>query len=181
MNSAAHGDLKSLEQQTATRRCSSVIVRSPGDLQPVFPGHAGERDAVLRGQVRQFSSRGRGFRTCTACAELPPECCRIPEPVIALSKSRSTAGASEAGGHLPGSAIAAHAYIERRSLLSARLSRLGGAPSHVSGTDAEGRRADWRHRYLPAGGPSLHRKADRAGDEFRRPGRHRHREYAAAQ
>ena len=36
-------------------------------------------------------------------------------------------------------------------------------------------------RYLPPGGSALHRQADRAGQELRRPGRHRHREHAAAQ
>ena len=34
---------------------------------------------------------------------------------------------------------------------------------------------------LPPGGAALHRQADRAGAELRRPGRHRHREHAAAQ
>ena len=36
-------------------------------------------------------------------------------------------------------------------------------------------------RHLPPGGPAVHRQADRAGAELRRPGRHRHREHAAAQ
>ena len=35
--------------------------------------------------------------------------------------------------------------------------------------------------HLSSGGPSVHRQADRAGAELRRPGRHRHREHAAAQ
>ena len=35
--------------------------------------------------------------------------------------------------------------------------------------------------YLPSGGSPVHRQADRAGAELRRPGRHRHREHAAAQ
>ena len=42
-------------------------------------------------------------------------------------------------------------------------------------------RAGRRHRHLPPGGPAVHRQADRAGAELRRAGRHRHREYAAAQ
>ena len=37
------------------------------------------------------------------------------------------------------------------------------------------------HRHLPPGGAAVHRQADRAGAELRRPGRHRHREHAAAQ
>ena len=41
-------------------------------------------------------------------------------------------------------------------------------------------RAGRRRRYLPSGGPPVHRQADRACREFRRPSRHRHREHAAA-
>ena len=37
------------------------------------------------------------------------------------------------------------------------------------------------HRHLPPGGAAVHRQADRAGAELRRPGRDRHREHAAAQ
>ena len=38
-----------------------------------------------------------------------------------------------------------------------------------------------RYRHLSPGSAPVHRQADRAGQELRRPGRHRHREYAAAQ
>ena len=41
--------------------------------------------------------------------------------------------------------------------------------------------ADRGHRYLSPGSSPIHRQADRAGAELRRPGRHRHREHAAAQ
>ena len=49
------------------------------------------------------------------------------------------------------------------------------------GADAQGRRADRRHRHLPPGSAAVFRQADRAGAELRRAGRHRHRERAAAQ
>ena len=45
----------------------------------------------------------------------------------------------------------------------------------------QGRRAGRRDRDLSPGSPPVHRQADRAGAELRRPGRHRHREHAAAQ
>ena len=48
-------------------------------------------------------------------------------------------------------------------------------------SDAQGERADRRDLHLPPGGAAVHRQADRAGHELRRPGRHRHREHAAAQ
>ncbi len=40
---------------------------------------------------------------------------------------------------------------------------------------------DRRHHHLPPGSSALHRQADRAADELRRSGRHRHREHPAAQ
>ena len=49
--------------------------------------------------------------------------------------------------------------------------------SQCSRTDG----ADWRDYHLPPGSPAVHRQADRAGQELRRPGRDRHREHAAAQ
>ena len=49
------------------------------------------------------------------------------------------------------------------------------------GADAQGQRAGRRDPHLPPGSAALHRQADRAGAELRRPGRHRHREHAAAQ
>ena len=58
---------------------------------------------------------------------------------------------------------------------------LGGCAHARRRPDAQGRRTDRRHRHLPPGGPAIHRQADRAGQEFRRPGRHRHREHPPAQ
>ena len=74
----------------------------------------------------------------------------------------------------------------RSGLPRARSSRrraveLGGRAHAARRADAQGRRADRRHRHLSPGGAAVHRQADRAGQELRRPGRHRHREHAAAQ
>ena len=56
---------KSLQQQTATSRgAAGHQSSSPGELEPVFQTHAGERGAHLRGQVRHLVSaaKGDGFR-----------------------------------------------------------------------------------------------------------------------
>ena len=71
-------------------------------------------------------------------------------------------------------------YIEdaiRRSLPQSNLAAYG----HFWRPDAEGQRTNRFVLTLPPGSSSLHRQADRAGHEFRRSGRHRHREHAAAQ
>ena len=71
--------------------------------------------------------------------------------------------------------------ISRRIRQSAQLSPSSLVPHHARRADAQGERADRRDLHLPPGGPAVHRQADRAGQELRRPGRHRHREHPPAQ
>ena len=58
--------------------------------------------------------------------------------------------------------------------------RLGGART-LSPCRCSRKSGDRRDHHLSPGGPAVHRQADRAGAEFRDPGRHRHREHPPAQ
>ena len=158
-----------------------VISTSPGDLEPVFRVHAGERDAHLRGQRsatcsccegRRLPLRRRlhasGLAEYSAEAAVDPSrlgrhCRRVAKPNRSLHIADMT-GRSEPTGTQP-----RRDRVEvggARTLLACRCSRT----------------ASWSaHRHLSPGGAAVHRQADRAGAELRRPGRHRHREHAAAQ
>src|SRR5262249_45397932 len=67
-----------------------------------------------------------------------------------------------------------------RATLAQSPSRIPVVCGHYR-ADAQGGRADRRHRHLPPGGAPIHRQADRVGQEFCCPGGHRHREPPAAQ
>ena len=148
------------------------------------PGHAGERDAHLRGQVRQPVVCAKAMRSapsrCTARRRPMPRCAQR-EPVFRPGPKRPLGRVvSDQAGRPYRRPRSEPGYIERDPLpVAARRARRRA--DRACRADAQGRRADRRHRHLPPGGAAVHRQADRAGAELRRAGRHRHREHAAAQ
>ena len=148
------------------------------DLQPVFQAMLADCDANLRGQFWScFFIAERGFsRSWHGKAEarlLEIRCRRSDKPDRVRSPGRR---AVERRTVFTSTDLAAIRQISNRSnahvalgkLARALRSRLPMAYQLASSV------------HLPPRGQSIHRQADRAGSELRRPGRHRHREYASA-
>ena len=184
------------EVQARTRELSESLAAADGDLRGAaghqqlarragagVPGHAGERDAHLRGQVRHSdAARGRCLPRLSPCTTRHPPMLSSAGAIRSSVQPRQRASAALVATQA-GRAHRRHpddaAYRVRSAAVEAR--RLGGARTHARGADAQGQRADRRHQHLPPGGPAVHRQADRTGQELRRPGRDRHREHAPAQ
>ena len=146
------------------------------------PGHAGERDAHLRGQVRQRCSctTAKTFRTSQRPRpppELMPKAAREPYPPPTRHTVGRASSPDEARSHRTIFDAAAYLKATQRSALA----ELGGARTLLVVPMLKDDELVGVIRHLPPGGAPVHRQADRAGAELRRAGRHRHREHAAAQ
>jgi GAF domain-containing protein len=159
---------EALEQQTATSEVLQVISSSPGDLEPVFQAMLENATRICEAKFGVvFSFEGNEFYF-EAQIGTPPELAEhnrarpMPQPLPGshLDRLRQTKRISYTADY------AAEG-------IPAPPVTLCGARSTVD--------VPMLKIHLPAGSASLHRQADRTGQELRRASRHCHRERAAAQ
>ena len=166
---------ESLEQQTATSEVLKVISSSPGDLEPVFHAMLENATRVCEAKFGILFRYEAGLFHTAAMLDVPPAFSEFME---------------KQGAFPPKPGLIFGRLCESKSAVSIvdRAAEPDASPCGQAGRgalghrrpDAQGRRAGWRVLHLSHRSPPIHREADRAGDEFRSPGRYRYRKCAAA-
>ena len=170
---AADGDIRSAA-------CDLKLARR---IETGIQHHPRERDLHLHRQIRRAVSRRKCWRISRGGAA------QRTAPLRRSTPAKS--GRNRATGHCywdrsgEQTAMPDHRYFGRACLRqrsgTAQSSEALGRAHHVERADAERRRSRWADRDLSSGGFAVRQQADRPGSGLRRPGRHRHREHAAAQ
>ena len=166
----------------ATSQVLSVISSSPGALEPVFQSMLENATRICEAKIGILFRYADGAYTAVSMLGVAPAYAEYlnrgpvrPGPATALGRvtdERRTIQVVD---------TQAEPSLCRARTVPRRHSRARRRAQSSQCADAEGRRADRCDRHLPPGSKAFHRRAGCAGDEFRRPGRHRHRKYAAAQ
>ena len=176
---------EALEQQTATSEVLRHHLQLAGRTGASVPGYVGERDTHLRGQVRHaVSVRGRcASASSPRTTHRPPMSrraarsdCHRPPPDMPLARVAAHKGDSPASP----TSRTTPPYNERDPFVMAAVELAGYRTVLAVPMLKEGELIGAITHPSPRGTP-VHRQADRACRELRRPGRHRHREHAAAQ
>jgi two-component system NtrC family sensor kinase len=172
---------EALEQQTATSEVLRVISSSPGELEPVFNSMLANAMRVCEAKFG-FMYRYDGdiweimaqHGAVAAYAEIAQRSVRPgPETVVArIGRTKQMVQVADIS--------ATRGYAERDPLVVAAV-EVGGVRTLLGvpvlkEDELKGAILLYRQEVRP-----LQREADRAGQEFRQSGRHRHREHAPAQ
>ena len=158
-----------LEQQTATSEVLKVISCSPGDLEPVFRTMLKMRTHVCEANFGILFRYEAGLFHTAAMLDVPPAFSEFVGEARRFSAEarpdfRPTLPSSKAGQHRrPGGGAG------RRP-----AARLGGARSAIAVPMLKDGELVGAYLHLSHRSPPIHREADRAGDEFRSPGRYRY-------
>ena len=170
------------EQQAATAEVLRLISSSPGDLKSVF--------AAILENVSQICTVK--FATLWLAEADALRAVALHDAPASYAAARRDGlirpGPKTLIGRVAGTKRVVHidditageGYRERDPLAVTNVEE-HGIRTMLGVPDAQRGRVCRCHHHLSPGGPAVHRQADRAGTELRRPGRHRHREYAAAQ
>ena len=167
---------ESLEQQTATSEVLEGHSVSPGELEPVFEAMLENATRICEAKFGTlYRYEGDAFYPVTF-HQVPPHLpisfasvvplCRQLEPlsIASCAQRKVIRTADDSTEEIPSPSAP-----DRR------------ARSHILPCQCSRTMNGRGYRHLPPGGSPVHRQADRAGQELRRAGRHRHREHAAAQ
>ena len=175
----AHAQVtESLEQQTATGEILRVIASSPTDLQPVF-------DVMVQSAVRLCDGLlAAMFRFDGELIHFAAQHNFTPEGIEAVRRTFPVRPTRALGS---GRAILRRAVVHIPDVevdpeyAHQAMSARGRLSKRPLGTHDAGGRSHRRHRSGACRAGAVLRQPDRAAEDLRRPGGHRHRERAAVQ
>ena len=174
---------EALEQQTATSEVLKVISSSPGELEPVFNAMLANATRICETAFGNlFLREGSVFRPVAIHNKESYDELLRRNPVIDVRDNPGIpldrVARSKQVVHIP-DLRNDQSYIEKNELI-VPLVEVVGARAFVSVPMLkEGELIGAINMYRQ--GTAIHRQADRIGTELRCAGRHRYREYAAAQ